>query len=79
MGLLSSLADHFETRPPKGEIVILVDPPHADAAAPSDIDDLLREALAVQSVREAAALVAEATGAPRREVYARALAIKSGG
>ena len=44
-----------------------------------DLDGLLRSALRTQSVRDAAAGVAEATGLPRKQVYARALVLRGGG
>lgn len=72
---LGQLATHYaKSGPPKGEVVVVVGPPVA-AAAPteSDLDALLAQALETQSVREAAAGVAAATGLPRRHVYARAL------
>ena len=62
--------------PPRGEIVVLIGPPEASGAADeAEIDARLGEALATMSVRDAAALVAEATDAPRRTVYRRALAL----
>ena len=57
---------------PKGEAVIVVGPPLA--APPADPDTLLDAALATMTVRDAAAAVAAATGLPRKQVYARALA-----
>ncbi len=74
---LRSLAEQYaEEGPPRGEIVVLVGPPEEPAAADeADIDARLGEALATMSVRDAAALVAEATDAPRRTVYRRALAL----
>jgi 16S rRNA (cytidine1402-2'-O)-methyltransferase len=67
-------ADGAETR---GEIVIVVAPPPADAATLDDgkIDALLRSALDRASVKDAVSEVASATGRPRREIYARALAL----
>jgi 16S rRNA (cytidine1402-2'-O)-methyltransferase len=61
---------------PKGEIVVIVGPPEAGAAIAGDeLDHLLAEALASLSVKDAAASVAARTGAPRRQIYARALAL----
>ena len=78
-GTLSTLAAHYrEAGPPKGEVVIVVGPPGAEAAAavtPDALDALLRDALTHQSLRDAADAVAKATGRPRREIYARALAL----
>src|SRR5258708_37569036 len=74
-GRLSALAAHYGTAgPPKGELVVVVGPP-GDDAEPADLDALLRDALGRQSLRDAADAVATATGLPRREVYARALAL----
>ncbi len=67
-------ADGAETR---GEIVIVVAPPAAEAAAldDSEVDAMLRGALDRASVKDAVSEVASATGRPRREIYARALAL----
>ncbi len=77
-GLLSELIAYYAGRPtPKGEVVIVIAPPGVAAAtSESDIDTALRQALAGGvSLRDAAQVVAVATGRPRREVYARALAL----
>jgi len=74
-------ARYAEAGPPKGELVILVGPPR-DYGAGWDharIDAALREAMASGSVRDAALIVAEDSGWPKREVYARALALKDSG
>lgn len=77
-GLLEDLAEAYtQEGPPRGEVVIVVDPP-GEAEAPSDeaIDTLLEEALAGgDSVRDAADRVAGETGLPRRKLYQRALAL----
>jgi 16S rRNA (cytidine1402-2'-O)-methyltransferase len=78
---LSVLAAHYAAAgPPKGEIVVVVGPPATapaknDTEAAATLDDMLREALAGASLRDAAAAVAVASGLPRRAVYARALAL----
>ena len=73
-GGLASLALHYdESGPPKGEIVIVVAPPVAAASSPEDVTNQLRAALEGASLRDAVALVAEASGQPRREVYRLAL------
>jgi 16S rRNA (cytidine1402-2'-O)-methyltransferase len=76
-GTLSELAEHFAREgPPKGEIVVLVGPPAAgDPVAEEELDRLLRRALENLSVKDAAGAVSAQTGAPRRQVYARALAL----
>jgi 16S rRNA (cytidine1402-2'-O)-methyltransferase len=77
-GDLVALAARYEDNPPKGEVVIVVGAPD-DSDAEVDIDAMLLGALADMSVRDAAATVAEASGAPRRDVYQRALAIAKDG
>lgn len=76
-GTLLELATHFGAQdPPKGEIVVLVGPPSAAApVAEAELDRLLRGALENLSVKDAAAAVSAQTGAPRRQVYARALTL----
>ena len=71
---LSALAAHYaEAWPLKGEIVVVVGAPAAQAASADTLDAALRRALADNSTRDAAALVAGETGLPRKQVYARAL------
>ncbi len=77
-GSLADLAAHYVAAgPPKGEVVVMIGPPQAGQAASdaADIDRLLRDAMAQNSLRDAADLVAQATGLRRKEVYARALAL----
>ncbi|MEQ8357424.1 MAG: 16S rRNA (cytidine(1402)-2'-O)-methyltransferase [Kiloniellaceae bacterium] len=75
-GPLAELAAHYaEVGPPRGEIVVVVGPPAAGAAAVEDfdLDAALEDALTHASLRDAAASVAAAGNLPRRRVYARAL------
>lgn len=76
-GALSQLAQVYAADEPRGEIVVVVAPPDAGAALAraDDLDARLREAMARLSLKDAAALVCGETGRPRREVYARALAL----
>ena len=72
-GTLAELAAEFAAREVKGEVVVLVDraePARADAAT---WEEALDQAMATLSVKDAAAMVAEAYGLPRREVYQVAL------
>jgi 16S rRNA (cytidine1402-2'-O)-methyltransferase len=75
-GDLAFLAEHYRAAgPPKGEVVIVVGPPDSETPPADDLDDRLAVALERTSLRDAAARVAADTGLPRREVYARALAL----
>ncbi len=69
---LAGRADQLETR---GEFVLVIGPPAADAQVltAAALDDLLRAQLATNSVKDAVAHAVELSGRPRREVYARAL------
>src|SRR4051794_3438573 len=69
---LAKLADTLETR---GEFVLVIGPPPADAQAMGQdaLDDLLRTSLQRDSVKDAVAHAVELSGRPRREVYGRAL------
>ncbi|MBV8391710.1 MAG: 16S rRNA (cytidine(1402)-2'-O)-methyltransferase, partial [Alphaproteobacteria bacterium] len=75
---LSELARSYAAQDEvKGEIAIVIGPPgEADAADAGAIDRALREAMAGASVKDAAAEVAARLGLKRRDVYARALALK---
>jgi 16S rRNA (cytidine1402-2'-O)-methyltransferase len=74
---LADLAAHYaEAGPPRGEVTLVVGPPAAaQPMEESDIDRLLKNAMADQSVRESVAQVAAITGGNRRDIYARALAL----
>ncbi|HSU04442.1 MAG TPA: 16S rRNA (cytidine(1402)-2'-O)-methyltransferase [Acetobacteraceae bacterium] len=74
---LPELARYYATEPARGEITILLGPPAQDD--PEDLDGQLSAALASHSLRDAAALVAAATGLPRKVVYARALMLAGSG
>jgi len=69
---LARSADTLETR---GEFVLVIGPPAANAQAMSEgaLDDLLRTSLQRDSVKDAVAHAVELSGRPRREIYARAL------
>jgi 16S rRNA (cytidine1402-2'-O)-methyltransferase len=76
---LGELAAHYATAEALGEICIVVGPAPEETTGEADLDARLREALKGASLRDAAALVAAATGLPRKQVYARALALAAEG
>jgi 16S rRNA (cytidine1402-2'-O)-methyltransferase len=69
---LAAAKDALETR---GEFVLVIGPPPADAQTmgQDQLDELLRAQLQLDSVKDAVAHAVELSGRPRREVYARAL------
>jgi 16S rRNA (cytidine1402-2'-O)-methyltransferase len=75
-GDLAELAQTFGETDTRGEIVLVIGPPAAEAPAViGDADPLLRAALTRVSLKDAVSEVAQATGLARREVYRRALAL----
>ena len=76
-GDLTDLARQYAVAdPPKGEITLVVGPAEEAATDWGRVDRALDQALAFMPLRAAVDLVAEMLDAPRREVYARALAMK---
>lgn len=78
-GSLPDLAAHYASHPARGEICVVVGPAEAEVESEAELDTLLLAALHTESVREAAAAIAAVTGLPRKQVYARALQLKSQG
>ena len=72
----ANLIAHYQAKPPRGEIVLLVEPPQETEASAEDVDALLREALKTEKASQAAAKVAKATGADRKALYARAMELR---
>ena len=77
-GSLRELATRYNSSPPRGEIVLVIGPPDSEHTADvQDVDALLAKALAAMSLKAAVAEVTAATGLPRKQVYARALALSA--
>jgi len=73
---LDALAQNCAGSELRGEIVLVIAPPPADAQPSADeAETLLRAALERSSLKDAVAEIAGATGLPRRELYRRALAL----
>jgi 16S rRNA (cytidine1402-2'-O)-methyltransferase len=72
VALARAYAAGGETR---GEFVLVVAPPETRVPSAEEIDELLRQALRTQTVKDAVGAVAAATGEPRAQVYRRALAL----
>lgn len=76
-GSLAELSDRYEGATPKGEIVVVVGPPlPVEPPAAADLDGRLAELLETLRPSDAAGTLARETGADRRELYARAVALK---
>jgi 16S rRNA (cytidine1402-2'-O)-methyltransferase len=72
-GTVAELAAIFAERDVKGEIVVLVDRAAVGATDAATWEDALDRAMQSMSVKDAAAMVAEAYDLPRRDVYQVAL------
>lgn len=81
-GTLQELMSEFEAASrPKGEIVVLIGAAIASDKrneATDELDGRLRLHLTHLSVKDAVAVAVEETGLPRRQVYARAVALAKG-
>lgn len=64
---------------PKGEIVLVIEPPIAGDFDETQIEEMLREALHSVGTKEAAALVAEKTGRTKKALYDLALKVSKDG
>lgn len=76
---LETLIAHYETHgEPKGEIVIAIAPPLSTFAplTDEDIEAKLQKLLKKHSVKDAASILAKESGKPRKELYAKAQALK---
>jgi 16S rRNA (cytidine1402-2'-O)-methyltransferase len=78
-GTLAELAAHYAGHEALGEICLVIGPAPAEATGEAELDSQLRAAMQGASLRDAAALVAAATGLPRKQVYARALELSRSG
>lgn len=72
---LDSLAADAAGLETRGEFVVVVAPPDAQAGVMTDaqLDDILTDAMKTGSVKDAVAQAAELSGRAKRDVYARAL------
>jgi 16S rRNA (cytidine1402-2'-O)-methyltransferase len=76
-GTLAEVADAYEGRTVKGEIVVLVGRAGATEVVEQDVETALREAMKTMRVKDAATAVAGALGLPKRQVYQIALGLSS--
>ena len=78
-GTLIELAQYYEKQiAPKGEVTLLISPPHAAETDFAAIDAALTAALAFMPLKPAAEMIADLTGASRKAIYARGLEKKNG-
>jgi 16S rRNA (cytidine1402-2'-O)-methyltransferase len=76
-GSLSELAAYYtHAGPPKGEIVVVVEPPLPRVVSDEVLDIMLRHELERSTLKEAVAAAARVFRIPRKRAYARALALK---
>lgn len=79
-GSLGALADHYaQADTPKGEIVICVGPPLAQAESVEDVDRLLVSLAAEMPASKAAAEAAKMTGRQKSDLYRRLLELREAG
>lgn len=77
-GSLSDLIVHYGNKgAPKGEIVIVLGQAVAEVVSTESIEAQLKSALENMSVRDAAEMVSQATGKPKKTIYTLALKLAS--
>jgi len=74
-GGLVELAAHYAAHAARGEITLVIGPATAEPVTEAALDETLNAALSRMSLKDAVDAVTAATGLPRRQVYARALAL----
>jgi len=75
-GLPLDIAQYYEQEgAPKGEIVLVIEPPVRAEISKADIEGMLKEALEEHGTKQAAAQVAQETGLPKKQLYDLALKI----
>ena len=77
-GTLGRLAEDLSATTLKGEIVVVVDRKRSESVSEVELEQALRRALIDMSVKDAADLVSQAHGLPRRQVYQLALKLGKG-
>jgi len=80
-GTLESLTQKYDesTRPPRGEIVLVLAPPskQENMVSQDELDHLLQEALQTMSPSQAATAIALSTGNKKQDLYQRLLVLKN--
>lgn len=77
-GTLEDLIHHYAARgAPKGEIVVVLGHALAEVISTESIEKQLKKALENMSVRDAAEMVSQATGKPKKTIYTLALKLAS--
>lgn len=77
-GILSDLISYYQSKgAPKGEIVVVIGHAVAEVISTESIEKQLIKALEKMSVRNAAEMVAQATGKPKKTIYTLALKLAS--
>lgn len=76
-GTASELIKKINNNPLKGELVLVIEPPHENNNTQINLVDILEDKLKKHSLKEAVKIVSEKYGIKRNEVYDKALEIKN--
>jgi 16S rRNA (cytidine1402-2'-O)-methyltransferase len=74
-GTVSEVQELVEGRTFKGEMVVMLDKAPVELATDEDVEAALKDALAEHSLKDAAVIVADMYGRPKREIYQQALVL----
>ena len=77
---IDAFIEHYQEHgAPKGEIVLVIEPPRPVQHSDDDLRVMLTAALEDMGTKAAAAIVAEQTGVSKKDLYAMALELKRDG
>ena len=76
-GTASELIKKINDNPLKGELVLVIEPPHENNNTQINLVDILEDELKKHSLKEAVKIVSKKYGIKRNEVYDKALEIKN--
>lgn len=78
-GMPLDIVEYYEQEgAPKGEVVLVIEPPVHVQVSEADVESMLKDALEEHGTKQAAAKVAQETGLPKKQLYDIALKISKG-
>ena len=76
-GFASELIKRIKENPLKGELVLVIEPPHETEKEEINLDQIIKNELENHTLKEAVKIISEKYGLKRNDVYEKALEIKN--